>query len=202
MNEMDDKLFEISSENLPLLINKKKKNDRIKFKSNKSLNIKKDIKRPNKKYLTSTELPNVSNNKYNKYIQKINLPDPLQSKNSSLNTLSFDIKDSLLSETSFLNKSDNLNPKDFIKNIIFKEEEYSKFFNRNKSFYHLLIQEWTITLFTLFSIISAIFFHSTNISSKLKDNNKKLFNICINFNLIICSISSFFFSIIFLFNLF
>ncbi len=199
---MDDKLFEISSENLPLLINKKKKNDRIKFKSNKSLNIKKDIKRPNKKYLTSTELPNVSNNKYNKYIQKINLPDPLQSKNSSLNTLSFDIKDSLLSETSFLNKSDNLNPKDFIKNIIFKEEEYSKFFNRNKSFYHLLIQEWTITLFTLFSIISAIFFHSTNISSKLKDNNKKLFNICINFNLIICSISSFFFSIIFLFNLF
>ncbi len=199
---MDDKLFEISSENLPLLINKKKKNDRIKFKSNKSLNIKKDIKRPNKKYLTSTELPNVSNNKYNKYIQKINLPDPLQSKNSSLNTLSFDIKDSLLSETSFLNKSDNLNPKDFIKNIIFKEEEYSNFFNRNKSFYHLLIQEWTITLFTLFSIISAIFFHSTNISSKLKDNNKKLFNICINFNLIICSISSFFFSIIFLFNLF
>ena len=200
MNEMDDKLFEINSEDLPLLINKKKKND--KFKSNKSLNIKKDVKREKKKYLTSTELANISKNKYNKYTQNINLPEPLQSKNISLNTLSFDIEDSLVSETSFLNQSNILNVKDFIQTIIFKEEEYSKFFNRNKSFYNLLIQESTITIFTLISILSAIFFHNTNISSKIKDDNKKLFNICINFNLIICSISSFFFSIIFLFNLF
>ena len=200
MNEMDDKLFEINSEDLPLLINKKKKNN--KFKSNKSLNIKKDVKREKKKYLTSTELANISKNKYNKYTQNINLPEPLQSKNISLNTLSFDIEDSLVSETSFLNQSNILNVKDFIQTIIFKEEEYSKFFNRNKSFYNLLIQESTITIFTLISILSAIFFHNTNISSKIKDNNKKLFNICINFNLIICSISSFFFSIIFLFNLF
>ena len=200
MNEMDDKLFEINSEDLPLLINKKKKNN--KFKSNKSLNIKKDVKRQKKKYLTSTELANISKNKYNKYTQNINLPEPLQSKNISLNTLSFDIEDSLVSETSFLNQSNILNVKDFIQTIIFKEEEYSKFFNRNKSFYNLLIQESTITIFTLISILSAIFFHNTNISSKIKDNNKKLFNICINFNLIICSISSFFFSIIFLFNLF
>lgn len=202
MNEMDDKLFEINSEDLPLLINKKKKNDRIKFKSNKSLNIKKDVKRQKKKYFTSKELTNVSNNRYNKYTQNINLPEPLQSKNISLNTLSFDIENSLVSETSFLNKSNILNAKDFIQNIIFKEEEHSKFFYRNKSFYNLLIQESTITIFTLISILSAIFFHNTNISSKIKDNNKKLFNICINFNLIICSISSFFFSIIFLFNLF
>jgi hypothetical protein len=200
MNEMDDKLFEINSEDLPLLINKKKKNN--KFKSNKSLNIKKDVKRQKKKYLTSTELANISKNKYNKYTQNINLPEPLQSKNISLNTLSFDIEDSLVSETSFLNQSNILNVKDFIQTIIFKEEEYSKFFNRNKSFYNLLIQESTITIFTLISILSAIFFHNTNISSKIKDDNKKLFNICINFNLIICSISSFFFSIIFLFNLF
>ena len=200
MNEMDDKLFEINSEDLPLLINKKKKNN--KFKSNKSLNIKKDVKREKKKYLTSTELANISKNKYNKYTQNINLPEPLQSKNISLNTLSFDIEDSLVSETSFLNQSNILNVKDFIQTIIFKEEEYSKFFNRNKSFYNLLIQESTITIFTLISILSAIFFHNTNISSKIKDDNKKLFNICINFNLIICSISSFFFSIIFLFNLF
>ena len=197
---MDDKLFEINSEDLPLLINKKKKNN--KFKSNKSLNIKKDVKRQKKKYLTSTELANISKNKYNKYTQNINLPEPLQSKNISLNTLSFDIEDSLVSETSFLNQSNILNVKDFIQTIIFKEEEYSKFFNRNKSFYNLLIQESTITIFTLISILSAIFFHNTNISSKIKDDNKKLFNICINFNLIICSISSFFFSIIFLFNLF
>jgi hypothetical protein len=200
MNEMDDKRFEINSEDLPLLINKKKKNN--KFKSNKSLNIKKDVKRQKKKYLTSTELANISKNKYNKYTQNINLPEPLQSKNISLNTLSFDIEDSLVSETSFLNQSNILNVKDFIQTIIFKEEEYSKFFNRNKSFYNLLIQESTITIFTLISILSAIFFHNTNISSKIKDDNKKLFNICINFNLIICSISSFFFSIIFLFNLF
>lgn len=200
MNEMDDKLFEINSEDLPLLINKKKKNN--KFKSNKSLNIKKDVKRQKKKYLTSTELANISKNKYNKYTQNINLPEPLQSKNISLNTLSFDIEDSLVSETSFLNQSNILNVKDFIQTIIFKEEEYSKFFYRNKSFYNLLIQESTITIFTLISILSAIFFHNTNISSKIKDDNKKLFNICINFNLIICSISSFFFSIIFLFNLF
>ena len=190
MNEMDDKLFEINSEALPLLINKKKKNN--KFKSNKSLNIKKDVKRQKKKYLTSTELANISKNKYNKYTQNINLPEPLQSKNISLNTLSFDIEDSLVSETSFLNQSNILNVKDFIQTIIFKEEEYSKFFNRNKSFYNLLIQESTITIFTLISILSAIFFHNTNISSKIKDDNKKLFNICINFNLIICSISSFF----------
>ena len=190
MNEMDDKLFEINSEDLPLLINKKKKNN--KFKSNKSLNIKKDVKRQKKKYLTSTELANISKNKYNKYTQNINLPEPLQSKNISLNTLSFDIEDSLVSETSFLNQSNILNVKDFIQTIIFKEEEYSKFFNRNKSFYNLLIQESTITIFTLISILSAIFFHNTNISSKIKDDNKKLFNICINFNLIICSISSFF----------
>lgn len=202
MNEMDDKLFEINSEDLPLLINKKKKSDKRKFKSNKSLNIKKDVKRQKKKYFTSKELTNVSNNRYNKYTQNINLPEPLQSKNISLNTLSFDIENSLVSETSFLNKSNILNAKDFIQNIIFKEEEYSKFFYRNKSFYNLLIQESTITIFTLISILSAIFFHNTNISSKIKDNNKKLFNICINFNLIICSISSFFFSIIFLFNLF
>ena len=202
MNEMDDKLFEINSEDLPLLINKKKKSDKRKFKSNKSLNIKKDVKRQKKKYFTSKELTNVSNNRYNKYTQNINLPEPLQSKNISLNTLSFDIEDSLVSETSFLNQSNILNVKDFIQTIIFKEEEYSKFFNRNKSFYNLLIQESTITIFTLISILSAIFFHNTNISSKIKDDNKKLFNICINFNLIICSISSFFFSIIFLFNLF
>lgn len=202
MNEMDDKLFEINSEDLPLLINKKKKSDKRKFKSNKSLNIKKDVKRQKKKYFTSKELTNVSNNRYNKYTQNINLPEPLQSKNISLNTLSFDIENSLVSETSFLNKSNILNAKDFIQNIIFKEEEHSKFFYRNKSFYNLLIQESTITIFTLISILSAIFFHNTNISSKIKDNNKKLFNICINFNLIICSISSFFFSIIFLFNLF
>ena len=202
MNEMDDKLFEINSEDLPLLINKKKKSDKRKFKSNKSLNIKKDVKRQKKKYFTSKELTNVSNNRYNKYTQNINLPEPLQSKNISLNTLSFDIENSLVSETSFLNQSNILNVKDLIQNIIFKEEEHSKFFYRNKSFYNLLIQESTITIFTLISILSAIFFHNTNISSKIKDNNKKLFNICINFNLIICSISSFFFSIIFLFNLF
>ena len=151
MNEMDDKLFEINSEDLPLLINKKKKNN--KFKSNKSLNIKKDVKRQKKKYLTSTELANISKNKYNKYTQNINLPEPLQSKNISLNTLSFDIEDSLVSETSFLNQSNILNVKDFIQTIIFKEEEYSKFFNRNKSFYNLLIQESTITIFTLISIL-------------------------------------------------
>ena len=67
MNEMDDKLFEINSEDLPLLINKKKKSDKRKFKSNKSLNIKKDVKRQKKKYFTSKELTNVSNNRYNKF---------------------------------------------------------------------------------------------------------------------------------------
>ena len=76
MNEMDDKLFEINSEDLPLLINKKKKSDKRKFKSNKSLNIKKDVKRQKKKYFTSKELTNVSNNRYNKYTQKINLQEP------------------------------------------------------------------------------------------------------------------------------
>jgi hypothetical protein len=144
-------------------------------------------------------LENINNNS-NSEIKSINRVEadtirddpPYSINSSSLDSSSNYTKFS----TSLLNTEDNVvkvekaqKARDIYKNIIEAETSNDNDYEINECFRKLQIQEFNTCFFTIVNLLSVYLYHDTKNDEGFKTNNLKLYKICVNFSLVICSIS-------------
>ena len=117
---------------------------------------------------------------------------PISLKTSSLDSSSNYTKFS----TSILNTEDNTNKpertqkaRDIYKKILQDEQSNDNDYEINECFRKLQIQEFNTCFFTIVNLLSVYLYHDNNNDEEFKKNNLKLYKICVNFSLVICSIS-------------